>query len=520
MTSIPRGPFFVPPDNPPGGGVDYLGLRQVNLDLMVHCLPGINNVTAFLRVFTLLSWSFWKLHALAKDAKLPSLKAATAKQWREKVELLFTWGHAQEDFEGLPGLGATPPGDGIDPVPLTFGAWGRKPENTSLMAAVQYGPPMKTVAGLGFIKPIEHGQFVAYGEGLRLAEALEAELGELASSDVFSLESLTGTADDARRLFPHWNVLSPTKAECDAFRRAFYDNAAIGRPSPIGRRSATLELARTATHEAATPLSLDQIRVAMTYGRVSAAPFTISPQLVTAQRAWTVLQLRQLQRLAFESLMGWTESALLAAAPALEDQLTTACVGAALASNGDEPMSSICSRLAGGLPDLDTWCARSVDEPEVCCIALRDELHGQEPDDSRAAHAVRALLLCAHVTSLLQAAGFDLSLLSAGRAERISLGHWSGVVARAHNLSLRSFAQLVIESHILGQHFAVVAGRFDDQVQRLRLTIEEDGLEVLVGEPWIPRVTRDRLHIALALMAQCGMLAQDEEAMYSWTESQ
>ena len=52
----------------PPGGVDYLGLRQVNLDMMAMCLPGITNATSHIRPFTVLCWIHWKFHALLEEA--------------------------------------------------------------------------------------------------------------------------------------------------------------------------------------------------------------------------------------------------------------------------------------------------------------------------------------------------------------------------------------------------------------------------------------------------------------------
>ena len=46
-----EGPFFVTEYRPEKGGVDFLGLRQVNLDMMALCLPGFNNVTWWIRPF-------------------------------------------------------------------------------------------------------------------------------------------------------------------------------------------------------------------------------------------------------------------------------------------------------------------------------------------------------------------------------------------------------------------------------------------------------------------------------------
>ena len=44
IASLPAGPFFIEKFAPALTGVDFLNLRQVNLDLMAECLPGLNNV--------------------------------------------------------------------------------------------------------------------------------------------------------------------------------------------------------------------------------------------------------------------------------------------------------------------------------------------------------------------------------------------------------------------------------------------------------------------------------------------
>lgn len=44
-TLIANGPQFVVPYRPDRAGVDFLGMRQVNVNMMAGVLPGINNVT-------------------------------------------------------------------------------------------------------------------------------------------------------------------------------------------------------------------------------------------------------------------------------------------------------------------------------------------------------------------------------------------------------------------------------------------------------------------------------------------
>jgi hypothetical protein len=199
MTSnIPEHPTFVPPMKQQSGGVDFLGLRQVNLDLRDHCLPGFNNRTHWIRPFSLVSWIYWKFYQLCKTAGIEKPTNVDLRGFMQKVEILFTWGHKLHGVRDLPGIDAEPPRKGEGPVSLKFEDWGRNPANTSLMAAVNYGPAMKTHGGLNFIDPVESsgGEFFkVVGNGEKLAAALDALLtsGLHAKSPVTSLRGYSGS---------------------------------------------------------------------------------------------------------------------------------------------------------------------------------------------------------------------------------------------------------------------------------------------------------------------------------------
>ena len=89
VQELPKGPHLLPEFDPGRGGVDFLGLRQVNLDLMAECLPGINNVTYYIRPYSVLSWIYWKFY---ENMKADAEDKPTAKElirFKEKVESLF-----------------------------------------------------------------------------------------------------------------------------------------------------------------------------------------------------------------------------------------------------------------------------------------------------------------------------------------------------------------------------------------------------------------------------------------------
>ena len=102
---LPQSAFFLPPPSSENSGVDFLGLRQANLDMMADLIPGTNNVTPYIRPFSILSWIYWKFHdlcvsvgqgALSLLAKKPVCSGSALKSssshggpsWRTRREFL------------------------------------------------------------------------------------------------------------------------------------------------------------------------------------------------------------------------------------------------------------------------------------------------------------------------------------------------------------------------------------------------------------------------------------------------
>jgi hypothetical protein len=99
-----------------------------------------------------------------------------------------------------------------------------------------------------------------------------------------------------------------------------------------------------------------------------------------------------------------------------------------------------------------------------------------------------------------------------GIAERMSLSFLRDTMDRCSGVEVVEFTRFLFENLVLSQHFSVAARRFDGETQRLRISIEEEGLEFLADKPLVPFVTPDRLATALSLMADCGLIQWDESA--------
>ncbi len=519
-TRIPSAPFFVPPYVPKHGGVDFLGLRQSNLDMMATCLPGINNVTVYIRAFSLLSWIHWKFHALAAARGERKISTRTFGEFRERVEVLFTWGHVLNNLGGIPGTTAEPPETTDGLVSLTFSDWERSYDNTSLMAAVQYGPASKTVGGLGFLDPAGGGLYRACGEGVRLAEAIDRTISGCASTHLLGLDVRRGTEDDARSLFFGWSVLTPTNEERAAFRKALFDDSMVGDEGEMGRRSATIALARLVLSWARRPMDLEEIRRAMVYARAPGlSPLAVPGRLATARLRWAVLQIRQTQRLAHECLLVWLERRLERG-----DRGSEALVHAAMAALREMVSEALSDLTVGDLTVLlvprmtnfEALCDQAVVDEDACVFAaaarVMDALETDE--DVLVVQALRAMLLCARAAELLRVEPVAERAMATGGAERVSLRHWRDTVARCWAMQVREFLLFVLEGMVLSQHFAVAANRYDGGTQRLRITIEEEGLVLLAGKHWAPALTSDRLASALALVGDCGLIKAGEDGTF------
>lgn len=70
-----------------------------------------------------------------------------------------------------------------------------------------------------------------------------------------------------------------------------------------------------------------------------------------------------------------------------------------------------------------------------------------------------------------------------GGTPRISLAYWRKVFDKNSEHPIKNLLSVLIENLVLSQHFAVATNRFDGGSQRLRIILEESGLETLVERP-------------------------------------
>ncbi|MDD2736265.1 MAG: hypothetical protein PHF56_20225 [Desulfuromonadaceae bacterium] len=510
----PIGPFFIPKFKIDPSGVDFLGMRQANLELMETCLPGINNYTRYIRGFSVLSWIYWKFYDLMKAQEIDQQSSEALICFKEKIEILFTWGHHGLGLPKVPGIEAKQPASTNGTVELSFSAWKRDPDNTSLMAAPTYGPASKTTGGLLFLEPVEKDVFRAYGNGVQMAEALEKSLKDAPGYDFLtSLKEFKADENIAKGLFHAWDLRSPSDAEMAAFAVSFYDSQLINSATPLGRRSATVALVLELLQESSDPLAEKDIRIALSYRRLKSKPImNLSKSLETAWIRWFILQIRQAHRLAFEAIFAWVEDRLIRH----KDRDTVVLVDAIMVFLSEHEKivpqgvntADISGKLFTGMDTVEDYLDLADTDPDYCIFSIMENIQKSLKTwkSDVVPLALRLLLLCEKLSSLLEQHDDSKKLLGIGEVKRISLKYWQTVFSRFSARPLPELLRFIIENLVLSQHFGVAAFRFDGKKQRLRISVEEEGLVSLISRPLKPFVGEDRLAITLCLLADCGLI--------------
>ena len=521
LEEIPSGPHLIAPFRPQRSGVDYINLRQVNLDLMASCIPGTNNATRFVRPYSLMCWIYWIYPRLLERRGNAEASSEQLRVFREKVESLHLWGHLLEGVSGLPGTNSKPPQAGKDGlVDLSFDAWGeRSATNTSLQAGVQYGPSLLDLGGIGYLHNSGTHFYQVTERGEKLARALDGVLRESPNyASLTDLDQISSTEEVAKELFQHWRIDETSLAEQVAFQSTFWNVDSVNKKTGQGRRSATIQLVLEILLASEKPLSEQEIRERMAFPRFwGRLPEELDEGLQRQSRLWVLLQFRQLQRLALESLMGWVEGQLLYQGKRVPDQIIDKAHAAICDYLSVDPTVSVDELLAAASEPLETiddyLAAREAHADWLDLdLLIKDLLRGSAEEDEEACPTSFYVMLLIHnCRGWMESDPTIEKQLHHGGAARVSFAYWFSTIDKLRDRPAKELIDWTIKNLIISQHFAVGTNRFDGERIRLRFILEEEGLESLVTSSWHPIVTPDRLGTLLSLMVSCGLIGETEE---------
>lgn len=508
------------------GGVDPLGLRQINLNLMDAALPGINNVTNRIRPYAFMAWAWWKAAQAAEARGRQTIEVTELQDVVDRLEVLFVWSHFVVGDGGLPGRDVIrdklPAVGSNRPHPFHGDAWlaFRKARRTStgIMAPIQYGP---SIRALGWLKQADGRSMRPSSEAMAAIVALDRELARLIPGEILHPGKPSLVAAQAEALHPAWNVDAPSAAEREAFRLLFHG---LGETAPKDslpwQRRQTLDLILKVLEQAAAPMRLADIRRAMACARNDAGePLVLPDGLLTIHLHWASLQARQLQRLALESLLRWVEGRIDAGRARSEDLATDADKAARETEDGAD------AATVGDYLDRATARAGSDGWPAACgaggntdIFVLLDDLMAAQDEEGCGrvpGLALRALAIADAMTVSLAQAGIAAGGTGplGGLPDRLPLMMASQRLKAARGRGLASLWSEIVEAWVIGQHVRWSVARNGDDTQRLRIALGDRGwMRLRKGRLSGPfRPTSDRLGTAMALSADCGLVARSAD---------
>ncbi len=473
------------------GGVDPLGLRQINFDLMDQVLPDLNNVARHVRPYIVMAWAWRRVTTIVKSGGMKGAEDEQMRDFVDRIEAIYAWSQFLHGSQsGLPGRQAMQ--ELMNAPEYHFGgaAWIARRDmrrmSTGIISPLNYGPSLRT---LGWLMPVDSGDGVFQPDPALepvLDEFEDTIRAELTHEAFNKFGPVTVSRDDASRWGSLWSLDRITECEREvAFARLGGDRA-----SSVRRKGIAL---LTAAHKdlAGTQPNTDALRARMADLPASWRDASLRPEISTQ---WRELQVRQLFRLALEGLFFWTVSTLLKG-PMATQQIARTFLDE-LSAVGDLPKSAeswVSGPVLAGNPvtflrDIETELQRRPRDNTLLATALLRGLMFSLGEAPKAAH---------HFEST------DRLPLSRARRDADS---WKC-------LPPRDFLVRLIENWIMAQHayWSVGRGLADarirgKQIMRLRIVMDEGGWTLTpgttnAGNP--PRPTPDRLETAVSLLTEC-----------------
>lgn len=483
------GPSFTPIGQIKFGGVDPLGLRQINFNLMDKVFPELNNIARHIRPFVVVTWAARRATQLAQRTGADRVAESDFVDFVDRIEVIYALSqllrNPDADLPGRQFLGPI-----LRKDRWVFGGpdWKKictqRRDSTAFTAAINYGPSLKT---LGWVTAHpRHPRVLLYSEHTSPAlDAFETAIADYLEHPAFShLGEVEVTRSEALAWSEAWALETPTDAEKQAMA------AALAGPDarPERQRGCALMIAAAECSSSPDPKA---IRATMAG---TPSNFAAPDDLGASLAAWRRVQVRQLFRLALEALFYWIFREI-----EYGGQPTVTLANSFLEQAAPRPTQASARQW------LSSVSLGNV-APTDLIERIEDALTEQPPHGL--VHAIAdGIAFC-----LMEAAA---QTYDHEPEERLPL-------ARAHRETeiradkpVRNFVCPVIESWVLAQHtyWSIGRGLADARARgksllRLKVILEESGWTRAPGAsfPSPPVPTPDRLQTALSLALESGLL--------------
>lgn len=528
QTIIPEYPFGTEDFSPAGGGLDFLGLRVVNLRILSEdLLPGINNATQDVGSFILGTWLPWKFRALCSseadftqdcyDRFSEAMHVAIAFSQRDGSPAEVKFGRANQRI-------------GVDqqitfPSELAFAAVGRT-NATSLFAAPLYGPSLRSL-----------GLHRGFAEG-RNRKQTEIHIADDKPDAIIIAEF---TDNRLRRSKEYLNVvrLAPPRASAEQLDdlgmhglhpACYRDMSAAVRAAFAGRllprktsgdwNARTLSAALIVQTVRQSPgITTKELRSVWHTGKISGGALEIVGDAVQQHaELWAIFMARQYQRYCLELFMHCFEASLAEGSRTVRecaDQL-----GGHFTSGYKKPDSlrAACqieaakAGIVGEIEELSEGWRKKVDS--------NSEHYDWGSDLLAAPRIVRAISMLArwYLRTFANLRVWERHLQTNWDGqERVSIAWFTRWLGERLDVPIDRLVEELLTQFVFSQHLRVAMGRFDGRdVQRLRFSLDDAGIvrtPAVAATPALePNLMADRLDAFVNLLNDLCIVDVDQDA--------
>jgi len=504
-------------------GVDPIGLRQLNLDLMDAVIPGINNVTMHIRPYAFMAWAWGKAFTTLNVGG--EVHSSQIIDLVARYETYYAWAHSLAGSP-LAGAGAVrkylPLRGAGEPFAFVGPKWEAfKQKRLSLMAPTQYGPSIKALRVLN--PSAGAGMFVPCNEFAAAIAEIDRTVASCLPARLLAREPPTVAWDEVLPLAEQLHIASPSAAERQAFRHLFYEGAGGAIQKDIQRRQATIKLIQLILPND-DEITVPEVRRLLASGKVGSSIESENSEIKVSARLETILQARQLQRQAIEAMMVWIERAL----PRPMSNVSITAAGSH-AKSTDELAQAADVLSAESSPTVGTYVDKIIalagdhgwptaaSVPGADVVELVEKLSEAQRRDVAAVPKL-ALWAIGVVYAITKACVSEnterlpTDFIEA-RPDRLPMGLMARRIDMLRDKPLRFLWNEIIERWVIAQHVHRSAVRGGDGKQRLRIGLEGAGW-IRVGTraigPFDP--TPDRLGTLLSLGSECGLFRKGADA--------
>lgn len=470
------------------GGVDPLGLRQINFGLMDRVFPDLNNVARHVRPYIVMAWAWRQVRRILERGKKTGALDQEIRDFVDRIEAIYAWSQFLVDPRAdLPGAVAMRKLFEVDRYKFGGEEWEKRRDtrrySTGLISPLNYGPSLQT---MGWLERADEGAgvFATPAELDPVLDAFEAKFADELDHPVFSR---LGTVTVKRTEVEHWGKLWSIKKPLAIERNALFERLGGSMASDARQKGIALTVAGY------NDLDDEEWDVDDVRARMADRPdeWEDPESCPTAAMEWRTVQVRQVFRLTLEALFYWFVNQL-----------------------GDGPMHTVAVADAF-LNELgrrkiaataDGWLLNPA-KPSNPVYLLNDLKAALKTWDGLPAAIVAGLR---HSLAEAPAEAHDFETF-----DRLPLARAGSEANQWRALTPHDFMVRVLEGWIMAQHtyWCVTRGLNDARgrgktILRLRIVMDEGGWTQTPGTSLgsAPEATPDRLETAFSLLEECRRL--------------